>query len=266
MKEFKKELHKLHKFRTLGLGLFLFILVFFPVFFSDQERFDIRQLAAPPLAGNTYGIFGQIVGGASGGADTLRTGWVQKQQFPNSIMQLTCKCPYAGVNAIQYKAAGQYNGMILHTDAAIDLSPFSSGYLTFFAKADSVQTLIGVQLLGPGDVQLGTTIPISNHGNGPPKVDAWTAYNIPVSTLLQGASGAVHGIIFIDLNGGANQTVYIDEIAFSTQQATVTTNPQFGPPGTPIPTPTPIPPYFPEINPWLFIIPGIIIFLAMFFE
>jgi hypothetical protein len=108
---------------------------------------------------------------------------------------------------------------------------------------------------------------------GLPVPGIWLAYNIPISAFNI-SNKTIGGIAFRDQNGGTQNIqppppIYFDEINFSTQMAQGPTDAPTisnSPAGTAAPYPTPEMPYYPQISPWVYIIPGIIVLLAIIFQ
>lgn len=264
-----RRLNRINNKLKLSIAAFLLILICFPIIFSNTGKNFNRQVnAQTPTGQKTLPIYGTAFVG-----DTLDPNFTAKTWYGGgTTVNLTNTNPvYSGVHSISYEATAPSDTLELFSDTPIDITPYN--YLTFYAQAGMAGLRFQITLLGAKDTNgnhktIGTAIPFDSAG-GIPTTTYWTVYGFPVQQLLTGAAGQpVYGIGIMDLNGGgAQQPVYIDEIMFSTARATQTTpTPQLGPPGTPTLGPTPIPPYFPEINPWVFIIPGIIIFIAIFFE
>lgn len=267
---FKEEFKKINKIRTFTLLTFLAILVSFPLITSGpQQSNDIKQRAqaqAPAQGTPAFMIYGTAHVG-----DTFAPGWITKTWYGggNTVNQTNTDPVYLGTHSIAYQSTAPADTLEMYTNTPIDISKYK--YLNFFGRAAMNGLRFQVTLLGPLDTNgnhkpIGTALTFEQNGGIPP-TDRWYVYGFPIASFNAGTN-QIYGIGIMDLNGGgAQQPVYLDEIAFSEQRATETTpTPQIGPPSTPMPTPTPIPPYYPDISPWVFIIPAIIIFIAVFFE
>lgn len=251
--------------------MFLFILVAFPLIFSSsQQQQDVRQRAQATVPDNTpagtYEIFGSAFVG-----DSLRGGWGAKTWYGggNTVNLIVNNPVYDGVHSFSYYSTAPNDAMEIFTDTPFDISPYN--YLSFYARADQPGLRFGLRLLGPRQpnnnfLPIGQMLTMDQYGGVPP-TDRWFVYNFPLANFNAGTN-QIYGIVFIDLNGGGLQKpIYFDEMQFGKNRATEGIPTQrIQPLGSPPPSATPIPPYFPEISPWVFIIPGFIILLAIFFE
>ena len=272
--QISREFKKINKRRTFSILTFLTILVLLPLITSNsQKQQDIRQRAQATVPGNVpagtraFEVYGNAYVG-----DTLNGTMGTKTWYgTGTTVDLIVTNPvYEGVHAISYKSTAPADTVeFFMKTGTLDISPYS--YLNFYARGAQPGLRFGVILLGPPDAkgnhaQLGQMLTMEQYGGVPP-TDRWFVYGFPLAAFNAGTT-QIYGFGLMDLNGGGAQLpLYIDEIAFSAARATETTpTPQIGPPGSPTAAPTPVPPYFPEISPWLFIIPGMIVFLAIFFE
>lgn len=247
-------------YRTFGLFVFLAILVTFPIIANNPTI--VKQYAAPP---NSFMIFGSEYVG-----DTLAPGWGNPNQFNTSttVNQTVTSPLYQGVHSFSFQSSAPFDRVEFYTITPMDVSQYQ--YLTFYARAAQPGLSYGVSFLGnaletQGHQKIGTQVSMNNYG-GTPLTDRWLSYTIPLSAM--GNPGQMYGIAFTDLNGGGQQQpLYLDEIAFSKQPAAPAVEPtKIGPNLTP-PAPTPIPNnYFPTISPWVFLIPAIIVALAIIFQ
>ena len=262
-------LKRINKVRTFSLLAFLSLLIVLP-FFSPQSRSipQSAQAAQAPQPGGTVGfmIYGQAYVG-----DTFAPGWAAKTWYGGgNTIDLTNTTPvYDGTHSISYQATAPNDTLELYGSTPLDISQYK--YLNMFGRGGMAGLRFQVTLLGPIEANgnhkpIGTPLTFEGYGGIPP-TDRWFVYGFPIERFAAGTN-QIYGIGIMDLNGGGNQfPVYLDEIAFSAARATETTpTPQVGLPGTATPIPTPIPPYYPNISPWVFIVPAIIIFLAIFFE
>lgn len=177
---------------------------------------------------------------------------------------------YTGTHSLSFTVSTAFDEMDLYTTTPIDISQYQ--YLTFFATPTQAGQRYGVWLLNaykqriPISGQYSTSgLPFSDFG-GVPVVGVWNVYDFPISAFNAGTT-TIHGIGIADLDGGAQPPIYLDDIALSTVPGE-DIQPSAAP-ATPLPTlptATPTPPYYPDISPWVYIIPGIVIFLAIFFE
>lgn len=262
-----EEFKKINKLRTLLLLGFLVTFITLPLFSSQNQR-DLHTQAN---AQNQQGTIAFMVYGTAHVGDTLAPGWAAKSWYGGgNTVNLTNGSPtYQGQHSIAYQSTAPADTMEIYTNTPLDISRYT--YLNFYGRGGMDGLRFQVTLLGPADANgnhkpIGTALTFEQHG-GIPITTTWFVYGFPISSFNAGTT-QIYGIGIMDLNGGgAQQPVYIDEIAFSQARATETTpTPQVGAPTTPTVIPTPIPPYYPNISPWVFIIPAIIIFLAIFFE
>lgn len=238
----------------------LLILLAFPLLANTP--FIEKLYAAPP---NSFVIFGSEYVG-----DTLAPGWSNPNQFNTSttVNQTVTNPIYQGVHSFSFQSSAPFDRVEFYTITPFDVSGYQ--YLNFYARAAQPGLSYGVSFLSngletQGHAKLGTQVSMNNYG-GTPLTDRWLAYSIPLSAM--GNPGQIYGIAFTDLNGGGQQQpMYLDELMFSKTAASPATNPTtIGPNLTPT-EPTPIPnSYFPSISPWVFLIPTIIVGLAVMFQ
>lgn len=273
-----QKIYALISIRTRILVVFLVLLILLPFLTSssrntEKSRQQVEAAAAPtpttpPGTANTLEIYGLSIVG-----DQLQSGWTAKtwNGGGNTIYIYDATHVYSGTHAISFQPTGSFDSMELIAPAPFDISQYK--YLSFFAWTQQPQALYQVMLAGQLNAQgnhtpIGTQLPLAQYG-GIPNSQFWTTYDFPVANLLQGAGTTqVYGIIIQEINGGGNWLpLYVDDIDFSTLRGVDIAPPgQATPIGSPPPPPTPVPPYYPNISPWVFIIPGIIIFLAVIFE
>jgi hypothetical protein len=265
---------KANKRRTISLSIFLILLITLPLILkSPQEKQNIQQPAHAQIVPN--GVF-PIFGTYATNLDTLRPNWTAKITFGavTSAYDMHNKAPvYCGTNSISWTiTSSAYEQLELISPAAFDISPYA--YLTFYAQAGSPGQNIGAVLIGTDGKSLpapATVAPINQYG-GAPIVGSWTEYNIPISAFNT-TNKTILGIALKDLNGGTQNIqppppIYFDEINFSTQKGAAIPCPTGGAAQITIPAPTQgiEMPYYPNISPWVFIIPAIIIGLAIVFQ
>ncbi len=260
------------KTRTLKLALFLSLLVTIPLILSEpQKHLNMQQYAQVVPAGviPVYGIHANVL-------DNLANNWTAGIKYGGpTAYDLYNQAPvYNGTNSIAYTITAPWDELTLTSPQAIDISSYT--YLTFYVQAGGPGMRFGIHLLDAGGQPVPPTsdtttsgVPMEQYG-GVPVTTAWYVYNIPISAFSV-PGNSITGIIFKDINGGTQGNppppIYIDEINFSTVPGEDLPPPagaiQISPP-TAYPTPTM--PYYPNISPWVFIIPGIIIVLAVIFQ
>lgn len=261
---------KLHKKIFIIIG-FLILGSVLPAF-SNFLKINITnkayagQLVIPPGVKPVYGVYASTLDGLGGG-------WVTAIQYGTITgIVLTNKAPvFQGTNSISYTITAPYDELTFESPEPFDTNEYE--YLTFYVQGGAPGMLLGVKLLDQNGNQFdpnGNGVPISSYGGIPP-TGFWNVYNIPISAF--GApSTIIKGIVFKDLNGGTYNLqppppIYIDEINFANDRGENIPLPS----GSiqisgPTRVPTPIMPYYPDINPWVWIIPGIIVALAVIFQ
>lgn len=256
--------------RTVRFGLFLAILVSFPIILpAVQKQQNIKQYASPALGpqtpnlspADTYVVYGDGLI-----SENLRTGWSMDLVYGDHIDLTNRESVYFGTMSMKFAPKGQFEYIGILSNAALDISPYT--YLTFVGQAEIPLQSYSVELLGPTKQRAGNLLYVKDYG-GPPSVKpSWTVWNIPLSAF--GAGTQITGIKITDANGGgqtANTVLFIDNVAFSKKKGEdIQPPPGLGAPSPPGATPTRIPDYYPYISPWVFIIPGLIIFMAVIFQ
>ncbi len=261
--------NKNYKIRVIQFIIIVLLLIAMPLALSAaKSKLIAKQYAQIEPEGvlPIYGIDASTL-------DNLVEGWTTAIKYggPNAI-DLFNKAPvYQGTNSIAYTVTAPGDELSLISPTSFDISPFE--YLTFYAQAGSPGQRLGIFLIGQDGAALpapANLVAMDSYG-GLPAPGYWAVYNIPISAF-NAADKNIRGIGFKDLNGGTQNIqppppIYIDEINFSVTQAADIPFPSGGVQiSAPTAVPTPEKPYYPEISPWVFIIPGIIIALAVIFQ
>lgn len=257
---------------VIKITVIILLIMLLPlIIFATRQKQDIRQNAQAPQG--VYGVYGQYDGTNINPGNFLATGWIAGVLYggPNAVDVINNAPVYIGSHSIKYTLTAPYDELSLVAPQAFNIAPYT--YLTFYAQAGSPGMLLGIKLIDANGQIIdpnGNGVPMSQYG-GVPFTDRWGVYNIPI-TAFNLPSTNIKGIVFKDLNGGTQNMqppppIYIDEINFSTQQGQNISPPpgaaQISPPTA---IPTPAFPYYPNISPWVFIIPGIIVGLAVIFQ
>jgi hypothetical protein len=272
---------KNHSKSLFPITFILILILGLPILlYSAQQRQNITHQAQTAPQG-VYGIYGQYDKNNINTGNTLAAGWTEEIQYgaTSGAYDLVAAAPnaptYCGTHSISWTiTSGSYEQLTFKSPTPVSISPYT--YLTFFVQASMVNQGInlGAVLLdqtGNPFPELDFGIPIANYGGVPVHGD-WYVYNIPLLDFGI-PSTTIGGIGLRDLNGGNhpnNPPLYIDEINLSTQRgediySSACTSPgQQIIPNTIIPTPAM--PYYPDISPWIYIIPAIIIGLAVIFQ
>ena len=271
IREIVDNIKKADKRRTINLALFLTLLIVLPLILkSPQEKQNIQQHAQIV----PQGVF-PIYGTHATNLDTLKPEWTAEITYGavTSAYNMYNKVPvYCSQNSISWTiTSSSFEQLELVAPQSFDISPYT--YLTFYAQAGVPGQSIGVVLIGTDDNALPTPAVSINQYGGAPVTGSWTEYNIPV-TAFNATTKTIQGIAFKDQNGGTQNIqppppIYFDEINFSTQRGASIPCPTSGTlqlSAPPPPTAGIEMPYYPQISPWVFIIPGIILGLAIIFQ
>jgi hypothetical protein len=216
------------------------------------------QLAQPAQAGQFY-IFGIAYTG-----DNLAPGW-KNGSLCNGVNTWNIIDPvfYAGTHSVSFAPACPFERGWLSGTTPINLTQYQFLYL--YARSTNPGDRFEIGLSDQNGNTVGTMVPLESVGP-PLQPDRWAVYNVPLAQFAAGAT-PVYGIVIQDQNGAPSKKGYFDEIVLSkTQGVQAIVSAGLGQPGTPVPTEKPVGPYDPQISPWVFIIPGLIILLAIFFE
>lgn len=268
-----KKVKNSSKKRTISLAIFLSLLIVMPLLIkTPQEKQNIQQPAHAQIV--PQGV-SPIFGTYATNLDTLHPGWTAKITYGavTSAYDMYNKAPvYCGTNSISWTVTSpSFEQLELVSTTAFDISPYT--YLTFYAQAGSPGQNIGAVLIDANGNPIPSTsaVPINQYG-GAPAVGSWTEYNIPI-TAFNTTNKTILGIALKDLNGGTQNIqppppIYFDEINFSTQNGSSIPCPTAGTAQLSVaPTIDQLEdPYYPQISPWVFIIPAIIIGLAIIFQ
>lgn len=267
---------KTDKKRTINLALFLTLLIALPLILRSPQEQQTTQQQAQIVPQGVFPIYGNL----ATNLDALRPGWTAAITFGAvaGAYDLSNKLHHAcGEHSIAWTiTSSSFEQLELTSPTPFDISPYT--YLTFFTEAGSPGQSIGAVIIDANGNSIPAAppanpnqIPIAQYG-GMPVVGSWTEYNIPISAFNL-TNTTIRGIAFRDLNGGTQNIqppppIYIDEINFSTQTGASIPCPTGPAQATQPPAPTQGPqmPYYPEISPWVFIIPGIILGLAIIFQ
>jgi hypothetical protein len=170
---------------------------------------------------------------------------------------------YAGTRSLSWTASAPFERGWVVSPTPLDVSQYQ--FLNFYARSTQAGQRYEVGFVDATGGMIGTWAMVDS-GGGPIQPDRWQLYSFPMTTFaLPGAT--VGGLGFRDANGAPSPKVFFDEIELSTTQGTAPVISQgLGQPGIPSEPPKPKGPYYPQISPWVFIIPAIIIMIAIFFE
>ena len=237
----------------------LFSLVIVVILLSQNIPAAHAQNARPGQPG-VFTIFGTAYTGdglaprwknlsANNGVNTWNI--IEKTQF------------YAGVHSVSWAPAAAFERGALVSPTPIDVTQYQ--FLNFYGRSIEIGQRFEIGLSDQNGNTVGALVKFEDVGP-PLQPDRWAVYSIPIAQFNSGTS-PVYGILLRDMNGAPQKKVFLDEIELSNTKAlTPIVSPGLGQPGTPPPPPKPKGPYYPNISPWVFIIPGMIIMLAIFFE
>lgn len=258
---------KADKSRTINLSVVLLLFIALALLINvlqNQQNYKQYAQIVPQGVLPVYGVYATVL-------DSLKPGWTAEIMYGGpSVYDLQNTAPvYYPTHSLSYTVTGAWDKLALYAPAPFDISNYT--FLTFYVQAGSPGQLLGINLLDANKQPvLKDPLPISTYG-GMPVPGSWIVYNVPTSAFNLGGK-PILGLFFQDLNGGVQNLqppppIYIDEINFSVQMG------QDLPPPSgeqqisgPSAIPTPIMPYYPNISPWIFIIPGVIIGLAIIFQ
>src|SRR5579885_3433836 len=226
----------------------------------------VVSLAVPrhTHAANTYWIYGSNTPN-----DNLAPGWTTKMLYAvGSDVNLNNQSPYYIMPpSLAYTVRAPQDELFLIAPSAIAITAYK--YLAFVAQASSNVQNYQVWLLNSAGQNIPNSTPLSFNNYGGPLTPPgqWIMLNFPLSAFNAGTT-QIYGIGIQDVNGGAQPPVYLSEIGFSDTQGQniQPATPSAGIAVSPAPTTGPVMPYYPDISPWIFIIPGVILFAAIFFE
>ena len=232
--------------------IFVVVIAFFTLVVSN-DAYAIDQ----PIS-TRYTIYGTANVG-----EGLITGWTKNSEFNgvNAWNDIDNSVPaFLGAYSISWQASAALERAWLVSPNPIDISLYQ--YINFYARAQQPNQQYEVAFVNTAGEAQGTWVRIDT-GGGPIPSDRWQSYSLPISAF--GITGGVNGIGFRESSGGKNLKVFFDEIILT---SSANGSAQTAPPQTISPSepPKPTGPYYPEISPWVFIIPAIIIMAAIFFE
>lgn len=222
----------------------------------------LAHAQAPPAP---VGTAAYLIYGVGNVGDQLTAGWSTKSKFggPDAVNLTEKVHVYNGANAISWGATAPFDEFTLVAPSAIDISKYQ--FLNMYAQAETAGQRYDVALVDQGGNPVGSRLTFEQNGGMIP-VDRWFTYGFTLSAFNAGTT-QIYGINIREINGGVQPRVYLDEIAFSAARGEETTpTPVIGIPTDVSAKPTEPPFYYPDVSPWVFLIPGIIIFLAVFFE
>jgi hypothetical protein len=228
------------------------------IFITVPSKIE-AQLARPAQAG-IFTIFGTAYTG-----DGLAPGWTNGS-LNNGVNTWNIGDTqqfYAGIHSLSWAPSAPFErGWVVGT-TPLTLSQYQ--FLNFYARSTEIGQRIEVGMTDQKGGMVGAAIPFESAGP-PMQPDRWGVYSVPITQFNTGTT-PVYGIFLRDMNGAPQKKVFLDEIELSTTKAsTPIVSPGLGQPGTPTPPQKPKGPYYPQISPWVFIIPGLIIMIAIFFE
>ncbi len=227
-----------------------------------QQNLIQHAQVVPPGIFPVYGLYANVL-------DNFANGWTTAILYGGpTAYDLYNKAPvYSGTNSLRYVVTAPWDELKFIAPQSFDISSYV--YLTFYALAGAPGQNFELFLIDANGQPLPQKIQLSQYA--PLDTNFWTTYNIPISAFNL-TNSTILGMVFKDANGGTYNMqppppVYFDEINFSIQKGENLPPPpgaiQITPPTL---IPTPIFPYYPSISPWVFIIPGIIILLAIIIQ
>jgi hypothetical protein len=254
-------MRKFKKRYSLSIVAFFLVLIGIVVFFSNRNFIQpTPALAVTPV----FWFYGQ-----NPGPDGLASGITNLgKNGPSTINLNDTAHPYTGTSSLAWTATTALDETYLTSATPIDMTQYV--YLDFYGKATQANQLYDVTLLGApsnGKPTLIGQVQPFGVGGGPLSATGWISYALSLSGFNAGTT-PVYGIGFREVSGAAQPPVYLDEIMFSALRGVETTPPiTVATPAAATVSPAgPVMPYYPDISPWVFIIPGIIILLVVIFE
>lgn len=258
-----KMLKKLSKRKMLLLLAIVSFAIGILLSLSENYRLTARavdQGLAQPQQPGVFVIFGTK--GVTG--DSLQQGWKNGSLFNgvNTWNIIDKEQFYAGNQSLSWAPAAPFERGWIVAPAPFDISQYK--YLNFYGRSTEAGQRLEVGFSDATGNLIGNFVPFD--GMGPPlQPDRWQLYSAPISQF--NVTGPVSGLVFRDMNGAPQKKIYMDEIELSINPGTAPLiSAGLGQPGTPTEPPKPKGPFYPKISPWVYIIPGLIIMLAIFFE
>lgn len=252
-----------NKRRSIQYLFLITILIPLSLVTKNLNLQSYAQTITPPLPNATtaypiYGLGATVL-------DQLHPNWTASTYLNdvNEYNPVNTNPVYSGQHSISWTAKGPWDELDLHAPSPIDITPYN--YLSFYATATQVGQIYSVRLLDTSGKPMATELPFSQYG-GVPEPGTWFVYNFPLNILAPGVT-QIGGVAIHEFAGSAQPPVFLDDINLSRATAQQTTpTPQLNPTAVSTPLPTQPPFYYPDISPWVFIIPGIIIFIAVLFQ
>lgn len=228
---------------------------------NDRIENAHAQLAQPDQQGK-FVIFGTAYTG-----DGLAPGWQNGSLFNgvNTWNIIDKEQFYAGVHSISWAPSAPFErGWIVSQSPPTPLDLTQYTFLNFYGRSTEPGQRLEIGFSDASGNLIGNFIPFE--GIGPPlQNDRWQLYSAPITQF--NATGQVYGLVFRDMNGAPQKKIYMDEIELSINPGIAPiTSPGLGQPGVPTEPPKPKGPFYPQISPWVYILPGLIIIIAIFFE
>lgn len=213
-----------------------------------------------PVHAASYTMFG-----VSNIPDGLPTGWTNKSIFNgvNTCNIIDTEQVYAGTHSLSCIASGPFEFASFTSPTLINVDAYT--YLNFYASASQDGQRYEIGFVDTSGAKIGTWVAL-NTGGGPLQAKRFQLYSFPL-TVFGLPTPTIGGFGLKDSNGAPQPKVFFDEVQLSDAPGTpAVVSPVLGQPATPTLVPKPKGPYYPNISPWVFIIPAIIIMLAIFFE
>lgn len=249
----------------------LFILLAVSLFAIHDLTLHTVSAQVPQAPNGDFVIYGVPPVG-----DGLQPSWKNGSLFNgvNTWNLVDTEQVYEGQHALSWTASAPFERGWLTAPQPVDVSKYS--FLNFYARAKQQGQRYEVGFVDAQGNMIGNWQLIDT-GGGPIQPDRWQAYSFPMTSFGLPAA-TVGGIGFRDANGAPSPKVFFDNIHLSQNKAqpavnkpgtgqTISggpSNPELS--GIALAKQKPPAPYYPQISPWVFIIPGLIIFLAIFFE
>lgn len=242
----------------------LVILLTLPLIFMPENK-ALAQSGTLPGANGQYFVYSLRNPNTS-----LAGGWGIQTWYGGLADPANHNPVFTAPDSIRWTPTAPWDEIDFFSANPIDLSKYP--YLTLYLQsgANGMRfNIVPLSTKGFKDPVLNARVDLLMLG-GDPMPGAWKVYNIPTSTFTsKGSPALIYGIGIGDANGGtqaSTPSLFIDEIIFSASPA-AEAGVSSGSGQTNLPSAPPVIPasYFPSISPWVFIVPGIIIFMAVFF-
>ena len=144
--------------------------------------------------------------------DELKNGWVN-WSWDSAVDFAASLNPFKDTKHIKWNPNNKWAGLYFHTDAGFNTAGHKE--ITFAVRATKANQKMELILLDDTNTVIGTPKKLADYG-GDPVVGEYRIYVIPLADL-GGSNRIIKGFHLKDINGEAENEIYVDSVGFTAQ-------------------------------------------------